>query len=62
MARDAHSGGATHYPNAAWRLAHAFASLMDAKGRVQIGGFYDDVRKPTDADGALKEGGALDSE
>jgi acetylornithine deacetylase/succinyl-diaminopimelate desuccinylase-like protein len=55
MSRDAHSGGATHYPNAAWRLAHAFASLMDAKGRVQIDGFYDDVRKPTDADRAMLE-------
>jgi acetylornithine deacetylase/succinyl-diaminopimelate desuccinylase-like protein len=47
MARDAHSGGATHYPNAAWRLAHAFASLMDASGRVRVAGFYDDVRPPT---------------
>src|SRR5256885_9651541 len=55
MARDAHSGGATHYPNAAWRLAHAFASLMDEKGRIQIGGFYDDVRKPSDSDRAMLE-------
>ena len=55
MSRDAHSGGATHYPNAAWRLAHAFASLMDEKGRIQIGGFYDDVRKPSDADRAMLE-------
>ena len=53
MSRDAHSGGATHYPNAAWRLAHAFASLMDAKGRIQIEGFYDDVRKPTTAEREL---------
>jgi acetylornithine deacetylase/succinyl-diaminopimelate desuccinylase-like protein len=53
MTRDAHSGGATHYPNAAWRLAQAFASLIDAKGRVQIDGFYDAVRKPTDADRAM---------
>src|SRR5712691_3666966 len=50
MSRDAHSGGATHYPNAAWRLAHAFASLMDPNGHVQIEGFYDDVRKPTAAE------------
>ncbi|HEY7625100.1 MAG TPA: M20/M25/M40 family metallo-hydrolase [Candidatus Limnocylindria bacterium] len=50
MARDAHSGGATHYPNAAWRLAHAFASLMDPRGRVLIDGFYDDVREPSAAD------------
>jgi len=55
MTRDAHSGGATHYPNAAGRLAHAFASLVDVKGRVQIDGFYDDVRQPTDADRAMLE-------
>ena len=55
MSRDAHSGGATHYPNAAWRLAHAFASLMDERGRVRIEGFYDDVRKPTRADQAMLE-------
>src|SRR5439155_20048113 len=52
---DAHSGGATHYPNAAGRLAHAFASLVDGKGCVQIEGFYDDVRQPTDADRAMLE-------
>jgi acetylornithine deacetylase/succinyl-diaminopimelate desuccinylase-like protein len=55
MSRDAHSGGATHYPNAAWRLAHAFASLMDAKGRVLIDGFYDDVRRPTEGERAMLE-------
>jgi acetylornithine deacetylase/succinyl-diaminopimelate desuccinylase-like protein len=55
MARDAHSGGATHYPNAAWRLAHAFASLVDERGRVRIAGFYDDVRKPTRDDEAMLE-------
>ena len=55
MSRDAHSGGATHYPNAPWRLAHAFASLMDADGRVRIAGFYDDVRKPTDAERTMLE-------
>ena len=47
MARDAHSGGATHLPNAAWRLVQALSTLVDAKGRVLIDGFYDDVRKPT---------------
>jgi acetylornithine deacetylase/succinyl-diaminopimelate desuccinylase-like protein len=50
MSRDAHSGGATHYPNAAWLLAHAFASLMDPNGRVRIEGFYDDLPKPTTAE------------
>jgi acetylornithine deacetylase/succinyl-diaminopimelate desuccinylase-like protein len=47
MARDAHSGGATHLPNAAWQLVRALATLIDDRGRVLIDGFYDDVRKPT---------------
>lgn len=47
MARDAHSGGATHLPNAAWRLVHALQTFVDAQGRIQIDGFYDDVRRPT---------------
>jgi acetylornithine deacetylase/succinyl-diaminopimelate desuccinylase-like protein len=55
MSRDAHSGGATHYPNAAWRLAHAFASLMDERGKVRIAGFYDDVRPPTAEERAMVE-------
>jgi acetylornithine deacetylase/succinyl-diaminopimelate desuccinylase-like protein len=50
MSRDAHSGGATHFPNAAWRLAHAFASVMDPNGHVWIDGFYDDVRRPTEVE------------
>jgi acetylornithine deacetylase/succinyl-diaminopimelate desuccinylase-like protein len=55
MSRDAHSGGATHYPNAAMRLAQAFASLTDPKGRVLIDGFYGDVRKPTPAEREMLE-------
>src|SRR5207237_740963 len=55
MSRDAHSGGATHYPNAAWRLTHAFATLMDEHGHVCIDGFYDDVRKPTKEEQAMLE-------
>ncbi len=47
MARDAHSGGATHLPNAAWHLVRALASLIDERGHVLVDGFYDDVRKPT---------------
>jgi acetylornithine deacetylase/succinyl-diaminopimelate desuccinylase-like protein len=50
MARDAHSGGATHLPNAAWRLVQALSTMVDPKGRVQIAGFYDDVRAPTPAE------------
>ncbi len=40
---DAHSAGATHLPNAAWRLHAALATLVDARGRIRIEGFYDDV-------------------
>ncbi len=47
LARDAHSGGATHLPNAAWRLVNALATLMDERGHVLIEGFYADVRAPT---------------
>ena len=43
LARDAHSAGATHLPNAAWRLHAALATLIDPKGRIRIDGFYDDV-------------------
>lgn len=46
MSRDAHSGGATHLPNAAWRLVQALATLVDTSGRVLIDGFYDAVRPP----------------
>jgi acetylornithine deacetylase/succinyl-diaminopimelate desuccinylase-like protein len=50
MTRDAHSGGATHLPNAAWRLVQALSTFVDPAGRVLIDGFYDDVRKPTQAE------------
>lgn len=50
MLRDAHSGGATYLPNAAWRLIDALKTLVDANGHIQIDGFYDDVRPPTDAE------------
>ncbi|HYK98388.1 MAG TPA: M20/M25/M40 family metallo-hydrolase [Candidatus Acidoferrales bacterium] len=51
MARDAHSGGATHLPNAAWRLVQALGTFVDPKnGRILVDGFYDDVRKPTEAE------------
>lgn len=47
LTRDAHSGGATFLPNAAWRLVDALSTLMDERGRVRIEGFYDDVREPS---------------
>lgn len=50
MRRDAHSGGATYLPNAAWRLLDALSTLVDDRGRILIDGFYDDVRPPTDAE------------
>lgn len=50
MARDAHSGGATHLPNAAWRLVEALSTFVDARGRILVDGFYDDVRPPTEAE------------
>lgn len=50
MKRDAHSGGATHLPNAAWRLLQALSTLVDPHGRVLVDGFYDEVRLPTAAE------------
>ncbi len=47
MAIDAHSGYATHLPNAAWRLTQALATVLEGDGRVRIAGFYDQVRPPT---------------
>ena len=47
---DAHSGGAQLYPNAAWRLIEALSTLWsNPDGRVLIDGFYDSVRRATDA-------------
>jgi acetylornithine deacetylase/succinyl-diaminopimelate desuccinylase-like protein len=49
--RDTHSGvGGTLFPNAAWRLTWALASLKDRSEFVLIPGFYDDVLLPTAAD------------
>ena len=56
MRSDAHSGGATYLPNAAWRLAQVLSTLVDARGRVRIDSFYDDVRAPTDAERAHVQG------
>ena len=44
---DAHSGGASLYPSAAWRLVEALATLRRPDGTVTIDGFYDDARRPT---------------
>jgi acetylornithine deacetylase/succinyl-diaminopimelate desuccinylase-like protein len=52
--RDAHSGiGGSIFPNAAWRLTWALASLKDPDERVRIPGFYDAVKPPTARDREL---------
>ena len=45
--RDAHSSYGTVLPNAAWRLVWALSTIKAQDERVQIEGFYDDVRPPT---------------
>ncbi len=50
-ARDAHSGlGGSIFPNAAWRLTWALASLKGPDERVRIPGFYDHVVPPSPRD------------
>jgi acetylornithine deacetylase/succinyl-diaminopimelate desuccinylase-like protein len=48
--RDAHSSLGATYPNAAWRLTWALASLKGRDDRVLIPGFYDNVRPPSPAE------------
>jgi acetylornithine deacetylase/succinyl-diaminopimelate desuccinylase-like protein len=51
---DAHSGMfGSLFPNAAWRLTWALASLKGPDGRVRVPGFYDPVRPPTPRDREL---------
>jgi acetylornithine deacetylase/succinyl-diaminopimelate desuccinylase-like protein len=48
---DSHSGlGGSIFPNAAWRLTWALASLKGADERIAIDGFYDEVEPPTERD------------
>ena len=48
---DAHSGlGGSIFPNAAWRLVWALATLKGEDERIRIPGFYDKVRPPTARD------------
>jgi acetylornithine deacetylase/succinyl-diaminopimelate desuccinylase-like protein len=50
-ARDAHSGtGGSIFPNAAWRLTWALASLKGPDERVRVPGFYDAVIPPSESD------------
>ena len=50
---DLHSAGARLYPNPAWRLVWALASVKGPDERIAIDGFYDDVRAPTAQDRTL---------
>src|SRR5258705_463249 len=52
--RDVHSGiGGSIFPNAAWRLTWALASLKGKDEKVRIPGFYDPVLPPTAPDREL---------
>jgi acetylornithine deacetylase/succinyl-diaminopimelate desuccinylase-like protein len=51
---DAHSGiGGSIFPNAAWRLTWALASLKGPDERIRIPGHYDSVKAPTARDREL---------
>lgn len=51
---DVHSGlGGSIFPNAAWRLTWALASLKGSDERILIPGFYDEVRPPSARDREL---------
>jgi len=53
---DAHSGiGGSIFPNAAWRLTWALASLKGSDERIRLPGFYDAVRSPSARDRELME-------
>jgi acetylornithine deacetylase/succinyl-diaminopimelate desuccinylase-like protein len=55
-ARDAHSGvGGSIFPNAAWRLTWALASLKGPDERIRIPGHYDAVKKPSARDRELMQ-------
>jgi len=53
-ATDAHSGiGGSIFPNAAWRLTWALASLKGPDERIRIPGYLDSVKAPSTRDRAL---------
>ncbi|MFO8037035.1 MAG: M20/M25/M40 family metallo-hydrolase [Anaerolineales bacterium] len=52
--QDVHSGtGGSIFPNAAWRLTWALASLKDENENIQLPGFYDPIIPPTRRDREL---------
>ncbi|MCM8750588.1 M20/M25/M40 family metallo-hydrolase [Thermomicrobiaceae bacterium CFH 74404] len=61
-AHDLHSARARLVPNPAWRLVWALATMKTPDERVQIEGFYDRVRPPTEAERALLERAGWDDE
>src|SRR5207249_773619 len=53
-ALDVHSGlGGSIFPNAAWRLVWALATLKGPDERIRIPGHYDSVKPPTARDREL---------
>jgi len=50
---DVHSSLAAAVPNPAWKLVRALNSIVDSNGRVQIPGFYDNIRPLTALDRQL---------
>lgn len=54
--KDSHSGlGGSIFPNSAWRLTWALATLKDVNERILLPGFYDHVIPPTKRDLELLE-------
>jgi acetylornithine deacetylase/succinyl-diaminopimelate desuccinylase-like protein len=53
MTRDAHSGGASTLPNAAWRLLWALDTLKGPDEQIHIAGFYDAAQPPSALDQEL---------
>jgi acetylornithine deacetylase/succinyl-diaminopimelate desuccinylase-like protein len=54
--RDSHSGlGGSIFPNAAWRLTWALASLKGPEETIRLPGFYDEVEPPGELDLLLLE-------
>ena len=60
--KDAHARTGAELLNAAWRLVWALASLKDAKDRILIDGFYDDVQPTTGEDLEVLNAFPLDEE
>ncbi len=51
LSTDVHSGlGGSIFPNAAWRLVWALSTLKGPDERIQIPGFYDNIKQPTQRD------------